>query len=781
MKNRWIIATALAVLFLAGGALIAPLSVQAQTVFEDSFEGGTSGWTVRSGKGMPTIDLQQVRTGRIAVRVGRDQVMERRFSQPQVGSIEAWIYDPGTDNVYEQTRQVLAGEMGGNFFMVGISTNVSPTHYIYRAGGVGSERVSAVPRTPGWHHLKIEFTGRMAVFYIDGREVASSTVDGRFQAVGIGNYWSDAGGAAWFDDVRIVSRPAPTDNLRVSGNLRINMAHENGGFLENRGLDLRQSASLDLDLTYNTDSLEVFVPLRSAALGERMNFGLNRRDVWHLRSSLNGWTVNAAGARVDNSWGYTGGNDPLGLTRVDGINRTNASTISLRGNTGNVNHILYLGDRHDAFRFAWWRPTYRMESGWVWNGLALRRWDHNDYHSGVVTNVGIDFTGARIGNLEIAGAYARSQNQNGEGNAYRLALASNHFGWRWNAAYLKADPTFEAPISNADNSPVRKVIGKGNLVVTLTRPARLGNQALDLKVVESYWTDAEGYGTENILSSEVKTTFPRGIALTLGTEYQELPRESNFTTKAEYTFPISSTLRNTGEVSWTRQTESFLVNDAFDRGKVSQGIAWTPGGGLAVEVDYTWNLGEQLKETGVEDLQSSNGLVYGRWEASASPGRFRFIDGLTGMVASWTKLELKDDDITRTGLIYADVLVAKGTVSVRASAVTSDFNADRWREHPNIRPTLAVTGSVLTTRFGLFEIEAKHRYDLEQTNVTASVTKSVGPGRMTIAFGETGFKSPDLPSSHEFRGKPWERLVTQGQSRHQTRDRYYTLHYTVPF
>ena len=778
----WTRAIALAALISACAALAAPQAARGATVYEESFEGGTSGWTVRSGKSMPSIDLQEARTGRISVKVGRDQVMERRFSEPQVGTIEAWLYDPGTYTPYEHTRQVLAGEMGGNFFMVGISTNVSPTHYIYRAGGAGSEEVSAVPRTRGWRHLKIEFTGTMAVFYIDGHEVAASTLDGRFQAVGIGNYWGDAGGVAWWDDVRIVSRPAPAEAITAKGTFSINMAVEDGQFLPNRGWDLRQGAETELDITYKTENLEVFMPLRSTSLGERVNLGLNRRDVWHMSGSINGWTVNAAGARVDNRWGYTGGNDPLGLTRVDGINRTNATTLNLRGNTGKVSHIFYLGDRHDSFRFMWWRPTYRTQGGWIWNALALRRWDHDDFEDGVVTNLGIDFTGARVGDIELAGAVAKSSSDNGDGNAYRLALASNHLGWRWHVAYLKADPTFEAPISNADNSPVREVIGKGNLVLTLTRPVKLGNQPLNLKVVESYWTDADGYGIESVLTTEVKTTLPRGVELTLGTEFQELPRERNFTTKAGYTLPLFAGLQNKGELAWTRQTETFLIEDTFNRGEVTQGVIWSPGGGFSLDIDYTWNLGHQVKENVVEDITGSEGTIYGRWEGTAAPGRFPFIDALGGMVAVWTKLDFEGASAKRTGLIYGDVQVAKGVVSVRVSGVTSDFNQPGlWQEHENIRPTLAVTATVLTGPLGLFELEAKRRYDLDQTNVMASLTKSIGSGRLTLGFGETGFQDPKLPDDHEFKGMPWERLVTQGQSRHETRDRYYTLKYTIPF
>lgn len=782
MQRSWTRALALAVAILLGGALLSAPPAEAQTVYEDSFEGGSGGWTARAGKGMPSIDFRQARTGRISVRAGRDEVMERRFAEPQVGSIEVWLYDPGTYTPYEHTRQVLAGEMGGNFFMLGISTNVSPTHYIYRAGGAGSEKPTAVPRTPGWHHLRIDFTGRMTVFYIDGREVAASALDGRFQAVGIGNYWADAGGTAWFDDVRIVSRPAPAGAFAVRGNLRINMEHENGKFLPNRGWDLRQGTEMDLDVTYKTENLEIFVPLRSASLGERISLGLNRRDVWHLSGTYNGWTVNAAGARVDNAWGYTGGNDPLGLTRADGINRTNATTLNVRGTTGNVSHVFYLGDRHDAFRFAWWRPTYRTAGGWVWNALALRRWDYDDFNDGVVTNIGIDFTSARIGELELAGAYARSRSESGSGNAYRIALASNDFGWRWHVAYLKADPTFEAPISNADNSPVRKVIGKGNLVLTLTRPARVGNQALDVRVVDSYWTDAAGYAIENVLTTEVKTSFRNGTDLTVGAEYQELPRERNLTAKAAYAFPISAALRNTGEVTWTRQTETFFVNDTFTRRQVKQGFAWTPGGGLALNVDLVWSSGEQLKESEIADLSRSAGTVYARWEGTAAPGALRFVDALRGTVAVWTKVEAADGKMTRTGVVYGDIQVAKGPVSLRASAVRSDFRQPGvWQEHPDIRPTLAVTASVLTGRLGQLEVEVKRRYDLEQTNVAASLTRSIGPGQLKVTFGETGFRSPNLPGDHEFKGMPWERLVLQGQSRNETRDRYYTLQYTIPF
>lgn len=780
MKQQTVLVMALTVLMSVGLVCLQSSSAVAQTVLEDSFEGGTGSWTVRSGKAMPSLDLQRARSGRIAIRAGRDEVMEQRFSGPMVGSIEVWLYDNGDLNAFDDTRQVLAGEMGSNFFMLGISTNVSPTHYIYRAGGVGTERATNVPRSVGWRHLKMEFTGKMVIYYIDGREVATSSVDGRLQAVGIGNYWNNAAGVGWYDDVRINVSPAPAYAFTLGGALRTNLAHENGEFLENRGLDLRRSTSLDVDVTYKSEALEVFVPLRSTTLGERINLGLNRRDVWHMRGQMGSWTINAAGARVDNSWGYTGGDDPFGLTHRDGINRTNATTINVRGMTGQVSHIFYLGDRHDSFRFGWWRPKVTTETGWTLGGLVLRRWNPTDFADGI-GNLSFDISG-RLGSVDVAGAVARSQTETETGSALRLSLGNNLFGWRWNTVFMRADPTFEAPISNGDHSPVRKVIGKGHLQVTGTREARLGDQVFGLKVSESYWMDSEGYLTENVLGAEVTTRIFQRMETKLTAELQELPRESNVTTALEYSVPVSSTLTYSGDVEWTRQTETFLVDDTFDRHSTTQGIKWAPGGGLFVDVDYTWKSGNQWKDGAASEISGARTIVYGRYQATAAPGRFRLLDVLGGTLAVWTRTQDPTDVTERTAVVYGELNIGKGPVSLRTAAITSDVGtSDTWTPHPEVVPTLSVTGALLTQGLGTIELEAKRRFDLEETNLMLRVKRRVGAGNLTIGVGETGFQSVNLSSNHEFKGMPWEFLLKQGQSRNKTRDHYYTLEYVIPF
>jgi hypothetical protein len=84
---------------------------------------------------------------------------------------------------------------------LGIDTDVSIENYVYRAGITSTD--TGIPRTPGWHELKWDYTsGTKVDMYIDGILVASPAGITSFNRIAMGDWWNDGNaGSVFFDDI----------------------------------------------------------------------------------------------------------------------------------------------------------------------------------------------------------------------------------------------------------------------------------------------------------------------------------------------------------------------------------------------------------------------------------------------------------------------------------------------------------------------------------------------------------------------------------------------------
>ncbi len=167
-------------------------------LFGDDFSSGSlSNWVVASGKTSLVISSTYVRDGSYSAEKidGQADAMEHSYSSSGNVELGGWFYDDLSSTV--GTEADIIGTNLGNVALGGLYD--SGTYYGYRFGG--TNYVSSVKRTIGWHKIQVKLTSTNSYIYLDGVQIGSSTLVGGGDLI-IGDYWGTPQNV-WFDDMYV--------------------------------------------------------------------------------------------------------------------------------------------------------------------------------------------------------------------------------------------------------------------------------------------------------------------------------------------------------------------------------------------------------------------------------------------------------------------------------------------------------------------------------------------------------------------------------------------------
>lgn len=221
-------------------------STLAATLFSDDFESGVSSsiWTQVAVAGQ---SLLQGDTGghHLGIQSAKqvnafvDGVVDVYYMRNKPGTVSVGIVPSGQreiatvqfwdENIRTDTSQdgstslggaiMLANSAGSDFYQVGVNSAVSLTNYYVRTS-LGGNVATSIPRTQGWHELRIEalpYTGANDVqFYIDNA------------LVGTGNRRPGAGAGFVLDEIRLGLSVRTPDSPFWFDNVTLAMVPEPG-------------------------------------------------------------------------------------------------------------------------------------------------------------------------------------------------------------------------------------------------------------------------------------------------------------------------------------------------------------------------------------------------------------------------------------------------------------------------------------------------------------------------------------------------------------------------
>jgi hypothetical protein len=196
--------------------------------YDDDFEGVAINpfWVVTERYGTVTLSTAQSHNGSQSVAFSstsggqRDMRLTHDFPSPVVGDFSVYFYDaaPGQETLYERLTLYNSAQPNA---VASIGTQDYDascyTAYVVDAGGsvLGPNancgvhpdvRTTDVPRTLGWHLLRISVLDNMISFAIDGQQVFSTGGEFSFDRVELsvsGPYWRPDT-TAYFDDFSFV-------------------------------------------------------------------------------------------------------------------------------------------------------------------------------------------------------------------------------------------------------------------------------------------------------------------------------------------------------------------------------------------------------------------------------------------------------------------------------------------------------------------------------------------------------------------------------------------------
>jgi hypothetical protein len=163
----------------------------------DSFE-TLSGWTTPATYSPLLLSTNHKVSGTYAAMDDglNKRVMERTDRNYNNKVYEIEFYD---DEILSTSQGIFRRNVDGVFTGIGVSNNLN---YLYRYGA--SWTASSIPRTQGWHTLRIDFTGTTGKFYVDGVYINSFSYTNVDTIMAVGDYWNTGTETEeWFDDLRI--------------------------------------------------------------------------------------------------------------------------------------------------------------------------------------------------------------------------------------------------------------------------------------------------------------------------------------------------------------------------------------------------------------------------------------------------------------------------------------------------------------------------------------------------------------------------------------------------
>lgn len=133
----------------------------------------------------------------------------KKFDTPVTGKISVWFYDTkgatGTESFQQVNVWTPFEDVTEQPTISGISTQKGYSYYYIRTPGNGYQATSIV-RTVGWHEFVLDVTsGVGATYYIDGKQVYTTTAVTSIGALQMGDIWSTSGATAYYDDVKITN------------------------------------------------------------------------------------------------------------------------------------------------------------------------------------------------------------------------------------------------------------------------------------------------------------------------------------------------------------------------------------------------------------------------------------------------------------------------------------------------------------------------------------------------------------------------------------------------
>lgn len=159
--------------------------------FVGDFSNGLTNWS--AGKGTPSTSTTPSHSGQPSFAQNEDtDVIYTQFVRSQNKRVSLWLYDDTTKTNLDAFARVdnNGGFDGGSWRGLGVRTDVSATHYVYRVGSTFT--ATTVPRSTGWHELTWDYTSGTGVdMYIDGQLVASPTGTSQFNMIAMGDWWSN--------------------------------------------------------------------------------------------------------------------------------------------------------------------------------------------------------------------------------------------------------------------------------------------------------------------------------------------------------------------------------------------------------------------------------------------------------------------------------------------------------------------------------------------------------------------------------------------------------------
>ena len=211
--------------------------------------GGTSALT------LTTEQNHTIGGGKSAKASAALQFSEHYLGQKDIGSIEAWFYDPLTTTTSNNIFGMVEVVRGTGFSLIGVMSAVSKTNYVYRTDTT-NWTVTSIQRSQGWHKIVFTFgvggsTGIGGSIYFDDQFIGNSyTMYQGIWAVEMGNKWEVASDEVfYYDDISY----KPTTLIEPYSDT----PYGTGGLwhLDNQYTDTAFYSGLSAELTADDDSL----------------------------------------------------------------------------------------------------------------------------------------------------------------------------------------------------------------------------------------------------------------------------------------------------------------------------------------------------------------------------------------------------------------------------------------------------------------------------------------------------------------------------------------------
>lgn len=185
-----------------------PSASAAVPLWSDGFENGFNEWTTVYGT--PSVSTVQRHEGSNSYILNeeRDEIKKTWTSAWTNKVLSVWFYDNAADNSMQAETVVQEKAY------LGVRTLTSTLNYAYKLGG-NAWTESSVPRTTGWHQFVWDMrSGTSCVLYIDGIQVASTSLVTSFTVLRIGDDTNDGrSGTVYIDDISILDELPLTVSL----------------------------------------------------------------------------------------------------------------------------------------------------------------------------------------------------------------------------------------------------------------------------------------------------------------------------------------------------------------------------------------------------------------------------------------------------------------------------------------------------------------------------------------------------------------------------------------